>query len=323
MRRGGWYAGHRCAVSDGRERGVGRDDRDWVPPVARRQAGVFTRRQAVDAGATVEQVRWRVRTGRWVPVAGTALRSAAWGLDERADLVAAHLTWPDGIVALRSAALVHRLPVKPDGRVHVIVPSGRRNRGRLVPHELRLDDGDVVDVLGAPVTSMRRTVVDCLGRFPPDEALDLLAWVASRRLIEADELAEWVAGHRGRWGNPRRALAAARLARGAVNPAEDRLHAILRGARITGWLADVSLGEHIGVWAQADVYFPDVRLVIEVDGRRAHGDARFQSDRTRQNLLAATGCTVLRYTWADLVERPGEVASQIAAMLTRLRAAVP
>ncbi len=69
------------------------------------------------------------------------------------------------------------------------------------------------------------------------------------------------------------------------------------------------------------MYFPDVRLVIEVDGRRAHGDARFQSDRTRQNLLVGAGCTVLRYPWSDLVERPDQVAAQVRATLARLRRA--
>jgi len=56
-----------------------------------------------------------------------------------------------------------------------------------------------------------------------------------------------------------------------------------------------------------------------VDGRAYHGPDRFQSDRTRQNALTAAGCTVLRYTWYDLTERPGYVASQIRAMLARLR----
>ncbi len=317
---GGWgtvgLVSHVSAV------GGRRDDEIWVPPVAERQAGAFTRRQALDAGATVDQVRWRVRRGAWVPVLGSVLRSAARSPDELTDLVAASLTWPDAVVALGSAARVHRVPVAADARVHVVVPSARRARGRLTPHEFPLDECDVVEVLGAQVTTLRRTVLDCLGRLPPEQSLDLLAWVSARRLVTPEDLTAWVVGHPRRWGNPGRARAAERLARGAVNPAEDRLHAILRQAGIRGWRAAASLREELGIWAQADVYFPDVRLVIEVDGRRAHGDVRFQSDRTRQNLLVGAGCTVLRYTWSDLVERPDQVAAQIRATLTRLRARV-
>jgi very-short-patch-repair endonuclease len=293
-----------------------------VPAVAWQQGGVFTRRQAVTAGATVEQVRWRLRKGVWVPVLGSVVRSAAREPDEWTEAFAAHLTWSDSIVVLGTAARAHRLPVPHDGLVHVVVPSGRAARGRLTPHQFGLDDGDVTEAMGIPVTTRRRTILDCLGRLAPGAALDLLAWVSSRRLLEGEDVARWLAEHPGRWGNPARARAGERLARGAVNPAEDRLHAILRRARITGWLAGESLVGHLGIWVQADVYFPDVRLVIEVDGRRAHGDDRFQSDRTRQNLLVAAGCTVLRYTWADLVERPAEVAAQVRRTLALLRAAV-
>lgn len=289
-----------------------------VPPAARWQGGAFTRAQARAAGATAGHVRWRVAQRAWVPVAGVALRSADREPDKFTYLHAAHLTWPDGIVVLGAAARIYGLPVPDDGRVDVVVRTGRAAQRSLVPHRYRLDAEDVTDVLGVPVTTHRRTILDCLGRLPERASLNLLAWVSSRRLLAAGELAAWVDDHPGRWGNQARARAAQRLASGAVNPAEDELHQILRQAHITGWLAGVSLVEHLGVWAQADVYFPDVRLVVEVDGRAAHGGARFQADRTRQNLLVAAGCTVLRYTWADLVGRHREVAAQIKATITRL-----
>ena len=294
----------------------------WVPPIAARQSGVFTKRQAEAAGATAGQVRWRVRSGLWVPILGTTLRHTAWTIDETtALLAAAHLTWPDGTVAYRTAAQVHGLPVTQDGRVHVVVPAGRRARGILVPYQFRLDEGDVTGVHGVPVTTLRRTVLDCLGRLPSDEALALLAWVSSRQLVTPDAIRAWLAAHPGRLGNHSRRQAERRLTTGAVSAAEELLHEILHRAGIVGWIAGASLLQYVGVSAQADVYFPDVRLVIEVDGRRAHRDAAFQRDRTRQNELVAAGCVVLRYTWQDLVERPNHVAAQIRTMLKALRAA--
>lgn len=294
------------------------DDR-WVPEAARHQHGAFTRRQALEAGATAGQIRWRVSRGAWVPVAGVALRHAATPVSHLTTAHAAHLTWPDGVLVLGAAARLHRLPVPDDPAVDVLVYSGRGPQRCLRPHRFQLDDGDVVELLGLPVTALRRTILDCLGRLHAPASTDLLAWVASRKLLPSDALASWVAEHPGRWGNRARARAVARLASGAVNPAEDALHAILRRARITGWVAGASLHEYVGVWANADVYFPAVRLVIEVDGRRAHSsDEHFQADRTRQNRLVAAGCTVLRYTWYDLVTRPRDVAAQIQAMLARL-----
>lgn len=298
-------------------------DEAWIPDDAITQRGAFTRDQARARGATTGEIRWRVSRGVWVPVVGRALRHTHDELDAVTLLHAAHLTWPDGVVVLGAAARIHELPVPDDGYVDVVVPTGRRAQRGLRPHRYRLDPGDVTEAFGVPVTTRRRTILDCLGRLPPAVSLDLLAWVSSRHLLPAEQIASWVAAHPWRWGNQARLGAARRLAAGAVNPAEDLLHQILRRAGITGWLPGAALHEHAGVWANADVYFPELRLVIEVDGRRAHGEGRFQSDRTRQNRLIEAGCTVLRYTWPDLVERPTEVARQIRAMIDRLSPRTP
>ena len=71
-----------------------------------------------------------------------------------------------------------------------------------------------------------------------------------------------------------------------------------------------------GSRVQIDVAFPDIRLAIEVDGFAYHsGDERFQRDRSRQNLLIAAGWRVLRFTWADIEDRPEYVISSIHSLL--------
>ena len=60
-------------------------------------------------------------------------------------------------------------------------------------------------------------------------------------------------------------------------------------------------------------------VALEVDGMAYHVDVdvdRFRRDRLRRNDLVALGWTVLRFTWADLTERPGYVI----AMIRRLAA---
>jgi len=70
-----------------------------------------------------------------------------------------------------------------------------------------------------------------------------------------------------------------------------------------------------------DIVFDILKLVVEVDGWAFHTTPeRFQRDRGRQNRLVAAGWTVLRFTWRDLVERPGYVLATIRAMLDRLGA---
>jgi very-short-patch-repair endonuclease len=74
--------------------------------------------------------------------------------------------------------------------------------------------------------------------------------------------------------------------------------------------------------ATLDLAFPDVLLAIEIDGWAWHGDPeRFQRDRRRQNVLVTAGWTVLRFTWADLIERPEHVLATIVHALARLAAA--
>src|SRR5665647_722587 len=92
-------------------------------------------------------------------------------------------------------------------------------------------------------------------------------------------------------------------------------------AGITGWVTDEPIHDRRGLIGSADVVFPAELLVIEVDGMAYHGAARFQSDRSRQNRLVTAGYTVLRFTWADLVDRPAMVADQIEAALRRARRA--
>jgi very-short-patch-repair endonuclease len=291
---------------------------EWTPPAAHRQAGVFTAAQAVAAGLTEHQVRARTRGGRWERVVGSGLMVAGAPATPTQQVQAAALTWPDAVGCLSTAARVHGLPVPDDGLVHVSTAANRHDRGVLRPHVFSYDRAETTRVADARITTRRRTIIDCLGWLPREHSDGLLAWVVSRRLIGADDLDGWLVEHPGARGNTARHRAAAARRRGAAGEAELVLHRLLVQAGVDGWCGNEPLLAHLGVPATADVYFPAVRLVVEVDGRTYHGAERFQSDRTRQNALVAAGCTVLRYTWADLTQRPAEVIAQIRAMLDTL-----
>lgn len=295
----------------------------WTPPVARYQSDLFTVRQALDAGMTPAQVRHRRRVGAWVRFAGAALRhrDRAPGPWAEADAIA--LTWPDAVACLGSAAKVHGLPLDRTTPVTAWVPHARGTRHGLVPVQYQLPAEDVIRTPTFAVTTPVRTVFDAMGRLPAPAAEGLLIWALTRRVVSHEELAAILARSPGLAGNRRRRRLLARCATGAMSVAEHRLHAILRRAGITGWVAGETLRDDLGVVGAADVLFPDVGLVLEVDGAAYHGAARFQVDRTRQNRLVAAGYTVLRFTWEDLTRRPDEVARQVSAMLARLRRGDP
>ncbi|MGH9000089.1 MAG: endonuclease domain-containing protein [Acidimicrobiia bacterium] len=73
--------------------------------------------------------------------------------------------------------------------------------------------------------------------------------------------------------------------------------------------------------AQVDFAYPELLLVIEVDGYEAHGSPRAMAkDFVRQNGLVPFGWHVLRFTWSQVVHEPEMVASAIAAARTGLAA---
>jgi very-short-patch-repair endonuclease len=98
----------------------------------------------------------------------------------------------------------------------------------------------------------------------------------------------------------------------ADSAAERLLLKIMKDAGITGW-------EHnrpFGPWT-IDFAFPAAMVAVEVDGRAWHMDVdRFRADRHKGNALVRGRWDVLRFTWHDLTNRPGYVASEIRAALS-------
>ncbi len=229
------------------------------------------------------------------------------------------LTWPDAVACLSTAARLYGLPVPDEDVDHAHVPRRVPSRDGVVTHRYALDPGDVVAVGRALVTSRSRTVLDCVGRLPQPDAERLVVWATTRELLSAAALEEALA--RGpRWGDRQRRQALADVRRGTLSAAERRLRRILRAAGVTGWLFDQQVRDARGLIGRADVLFPAERLVIETDGFEHHARAQFQSDRDKQNRLMLAGYTVLRFTWADLTQRPAHVIDVVTRTLAVLRA---
>jgi very-short-patch-repair endonuclease len=287
-----------------------------VPAVARFQDGVFTAVQAIEDGLSARQVRRRLEAGRWVQVAGRGLAAAPMDgharYPSRMLARAARLTWPEAVACRRTAAGVLGFPVAPGATAQVSARAGRRPWGRLEPHGPAVPRSDVVSLAGLLVTHRLRTAVDCLGLLPFEESLDLYAWLTTRRVVSRGEVAAATRERFDQIGVPqlRRVLNLTR--HGAVSAAEVRVHGLLRAAGVTGWQPNTSIMVGQQVIAVADLLFRRERVIVEVDGLRAHsGQEAFVRDRRRQNALVAAGYLVLRFTWWDVVERPEAIANEI------------
>ncbi len=84
-----------------------------------------------------------------------------------------------------------------------------------------------------------------------------------------------------------------------------------------GWRFNVDVSDGHAVIGPVDALHAGLGIVVELDGKRYHGPERFQRDRTRDQRLVAMGHVVLRFTWADLEERPDEVRAIIRRTMSQ------
>ena len=70
-----------------------------------------------------------------------------------------------------------------------------------------------------------------------------------------------------------------------------------------------------GLRHRTDVSYDEFAVLVELDGRLGHeGAGRFR-DMRRDNDFALRALLTLRYGWPDVVDRPCEVAFQVATVL--------
>ena len=287
-----------------------------VPPEADEQGDVFTRAQAVAAGWSERQVDRRLASGRWRRVVGRGLTArsgpdAGW---RRA--WATQLTWPESVVALTDAAVIHGFPVSREAPAVAYSPAGRRPLTGLSALRRTLPDEDVDLLADLALTTRRRIAHDCLALLDWPDALDLYAWLSTREVVTRDDLSGWALTETSCHGTPQLVRLLQVTRHGAVSRAEDLLHRVLRGGRIVGWQAGVRIDDAEGRIGVFDVVFARQRLVVEVDGHRAHSTpTAFEEDRHKQNRLVNAGYRVLRFTWRDLIDHPDRVLAQIRCAL--------
>jgi very-short-patch-repair endonuclease len=71
-----------------------------------------------------------------------------------------------------------------------------------------------------------------------------------------------------------------------------------------------------GTEMQCDFVWHAQRVVVEVDGWRAHrSKPAFENDRRRDQLLRLHGWQVVRFTWDDVTKDPAHVVAVVSAMV--------
>jgi very-short-patch-repair endonuclease len=285
--------------------------------VAHQQHGVFTRRQAVQAGYALGQIDHRVHMREWVAVDHGVYRASETPTSWLQRLMAACLAGP-AVASHRAAAELWGFPGFGNGLVEVTaLRHKRRKPSDVIWHEtVRLDERQATVVEGVPVTRPLRTIID-LGAVV-DEASLLVALddVLRRRLASlqglAAELEAWGERRRGS-GRVRRALA---LRVGEPIPEsilETEFEELVRREGLPTPSRQWRLRHPDGtLLARVDFAYPAARLAIEIDGARYHDAAH---DVDRQNDIEGIGWRVLRFAARHIRHRPRDVAIKIMSAL--------
>jgi very-short-patch-repair endonuclease len=166
---------------------------------------------------------------------------------------------------------------------------------------------------GIRVTSAARTLLDLAAVLPPYLLERAIAEAQVRRLARRRELVDQLERNRGRRGSRvlRRVLDLDGGPALTRSEAERRLVKLIRAAELPMPEVNARVGRY-----EVDFLWPQHKLIVEVDGFAFHSPrASFERDRARDATLAASGYTVLRVTWRQLVQTPETVIARVAAAL--------
>jgi len=284
-----------------------------IEDVAAQQNGVVTATEACRYGVSPRQVQHRVRTGKWLRLHPRVYYTLP-GEPSAAARIRGAVAWAgqDAVVSGLSAAFWWELIDWTPAATEVTVPCNRSGRcpPTVLVRRAELDPADRALLRGLPITVLPTTVLAAAVLLGTAEGSRLWDRSLQRRVRFAD-LHEAHCRSIGRWGTPAAGQLLTVAADRAASHAERVTVRLLRQAGITGWLLNspVRAGDREYI---VDVVFPAARVAVEIDGWAWHsGVERFRSDRRRQNALVLAGWTVLRFTWDDLVSRPGRVVAEI------------
>ena len=291
--------------------------------LAVQQGGVIRRAQLHELGLTRRDLTKQTAAGIWATRGQKVLvLPGIGGKFVEESLVAAHSGWPrvclTGASALAVSNILHKEPwdALPAPRLPWVVGECRMDFPGAVQLFRRPMPDDARLVSGIWVAPQPLVMTDLLRFLPADEARSLAfraAWSPAWRQ-RFQHMPAWVEDFAGKPGVAQMREIAGEVARDIGSVAEKLAAELLDAAGITGWQANhrVRIKGHT---FYLDIAFVDAHLAIEIDGRAFHSDNRWQADLRRQNLLLNAGWLVLRFTWADLTERPKLFIVQVTEAL--------
>ena len=280
---------------------------------------VFSAARARSAGLTRDQIRHRVRSGRWIPVGRGHYRRSNWDAGEADDefrrariehvhrVVACARRNPHGVVGFDSAAMVHQLslPTSPPPHVTLVVPPGSwtgTRSGILFRQGILRPD----DVTAGPirVTSPTRTWLDIARTQPLRAALAAGDAGLRRESFDFDALRMAVASLGAARGSRKATTALGHLSAQRESVLESGSWAYFVEHRLPLPRMQVDMRSSRGLLiGRVDFWWEFADLIGECDGRLkyASADALYR-EKAREDALREEGHRFVRWGWRDLTD---------------------
>ena len=310
-----------------------------IPPTLRQlakiQADVVSRQQVIKSGMSEKSVDWLIAKGMWQRVHCAVYATFTGPLSRKARLWAALLyAGPGARLSHETAAELLRLTDRESSLIHLKVPASRRvaRVEGLVVHRSNRPDPGWRHSLGVPRhTLVEETIIDLVDT--ADYLDTAIGWVTTgfgRHLTNEHALRdEATVRKRLRWRKQIHDVITA-AAGGTHSTLEYRYDRdVARAHGLPTATRQFRFRKPGGTWGFRDRYHEDYKLVVELDGKQAHGADRRGADEDRDNHAAALGGSTLRFGWDDVARRPCQTAATEALALHqrgwpgRLRACSP
>jgi len=203
--------------------------------------------------------------------------------------------------------------------LHMAVPWSRSPVAGLQQHRLVLPREQRCEDHGLRIQHPDQAVIDGLAALTLELAEQFAAWLITRHRLGAKGFAEAMVSYKGRPGSPQLAKLSEFFESNAASHGELLAHRLLKRHGITGWQANATIVLKNNRWLCVDIYFKEIELVVEIDGRIWHGgEDAFESDRNRDAELIASGYKPLRFTVKSLIERPDYVVTTLRQAIAEL-----
>jgi very-short-patch-repair endonuclease len=285
-----------------------------VAAVARGQYGVITRDQLRRLGVGETGIRERVRTRRLLRLHRGVYAVGHDALKPQARWLAAVLACGDGAVLSHASAAAHwNIRQTAAATIDVTVPvrAGRRRRKGIRVHRSgRLRDNEVTVRECIPTTTVERTLLDladALGKGALRRTIDEAEYLG---LLDLTSLIAVVENNPGRRGATLLRLAGTEPERTRTE-LEASFLALVERYDLPRPLVNFQIGDY-----EADFFWPEAGLVVEVDGLAAHGTRTAMiRDRRRDRRLKRAGIHTMRLTDIDLHGQPEAIHEDLRAEL--------